>query len=29
MTSPEDRENTVAVLRRLVDKGVYPAKLWE
>jgi hypothetical protein len=29
MTSPEDRENTVAVLRHLVNKGVYPENLWE
>jgi hypothetical protein len=29
MTSPEDREITVEVLRDLVDKGVYPEKLWE
>ncbi len=29
MTSPEDRENTVAVLQHLVNKGVYPEKLWE
>lgn len=29
MTSPEDREITVAVLEDLVDKGVYPANLWE
>jgi NDP-sugar pyrophosphorylase family protein len=29
MTSPEDRENTVAVLQNLVDKGVYPENLWE
>ena len=29
MTSPKDRENTVAVLQNLVDKGVYPANLWE
>lgn len=28
MTSPEDREITVAVLQELVDKGVYPANLW-
>jgi hypothetical protein len=28
MTSPEDREITVAVLRDLVDRGVYPKKLW-
>lgn len=29
MTSPEDREITVAVLRDLVEHGVYPEKLWE
>jgi hypothetical protein len=29
MTSPEDREITVAVLRDLVQQGVYPEKLWE
>lgn len=29
MTSPEDREITVAVLDGLVKKGVYPEKLWE
>ena len=29
MTSPEDREITVAVLRDLVQKGVYPENLWE
>ena len=29
MTSPEDREITVEVLRDLVDKGVYPENLWE
>jgi NDP-sugar pyrophosphorylase family protein len=29
MTSPEDRENTVSVMQHLVDKGVYPANLWE
>lgn len=29
MTSPEDREATVAVLQDLVAKGVYPEKLWE
>ena len=29
MTSPEDREITVAVLEDLVSKGVYPANLWE
>lgn len=29
MTSPEDREITVEVLKELVDKGVYPANLWE
>jgi hypothetical protein len=29
MTSPEDRDNTVAVLQNLVDKGVYPEILWE
>jgi len=29
MTSPEDRENTMAMLRNLVKKGVYPEKLWE
>jgi hypothetical protein len=29
MTSPEDRELTVAVLKDLVAKGVYPENLWE
>ncbi len=29
MTSPEDREITVGVLGDLVDRGVYPEKLWE
>lgn len=29
MTSPEDREITVTVLEELVEKGVYPANLWE
>jgi hypothetical protein len=29
MTSPGDRENTVEFLRELVDKGVYPEKLWK
>jgi len=29
MTSPEDREITVDVLRDLVDEGVYPENLWE
>jgi hypothetical protein len=29
LTSPEDREITVAVLRDLVEQGVYPEKLWE
>jgi hypothetical protein len=29
MTSPEDREITVNVLRDLVDNGVYPENLWE
>ena len=29
MTSPEDRENTVGVLGDLVDRGVYPEKLWD
>jgi hypothetical protein len=29
MTSPEDREITVAVLRDLVEQGVYPKNLWE
>lgn len=29
MTSPEDRDLTVAVLQDLVEKGVYPENLWE
>ena len=29
MTSPEDREITVAALRDLVEQGVYPENLWE
>jgi hypothetical protein len=29
MTSPEDRDNTVAMLQNLVNKGVYPENLWE
>jgi hypothetical protein len=29
MTSPEDREITVAALRNLVQQGVYPENLWE
>jgi dTDP-glucose pyrophosphorylase len=29
MTSPEDREATEVVLRNLVDRDVYPEKLWE
>jgi hypothetical protein len=29
MTSPKDRENTMAMLRNLVKKGVYPENLWE
>jgi hypothetical protein len=29
MTSPKDREITVAVLQELVYKGVYPENLWE
>ncbi len=29
MTSPEDREITEAVLADLVDRGVYPQRLWE
>ena len=29
MTSPEDREITVGVLGDLVDRGVYPEKLWQ
>jgi hypothetical protein len=29
MTSPGDREITVEILRDLVNKGVYPEKLWE
>lgn len=29
MTSPEDREITVGVLGDLVDRGVYPERLWE
>jgi hypothetical protein len=29
MTSPEDREVTVAVLRDLVEQGVYPENLWD
>ena len=29
MTSPEDREITVGVLNDLVDRGVYPEKLWK
>lgn len=29
MTSPEDREITVGVLGDLVDRGIYPEKLWE
>lgn len=29
MTSPEDREITVATLQELVYKGVYPEKLWD
>jgi hypothetical protein len=29
MTSPADREITVATLEDMVEKGVYPKKLWE
>jgi len=29
MTSREDRETTAAVLRELVEQGVYPERLWE